>query len=79
MGDFLPFTTEHTAVVLAVETLFPLEYRNRYEERYRAQEISDLQLAERFRIPEDYARRAMYPAYLAAVREAREGTLKNLG
>jgi hypothetical protein len=55
--------------VLAIETLFPLEVRLRYEARYRAGEITDLLLAERFRIPEDYARRSVYPAYMQAVKE----------
>lgn len=78
IAPFSPFMTEQTAVVLAVETLFPLEYRLRYEDRYRAGEITDLQLAERFRIPEDYIRRAMYPAYMRAVEDARNGTLVSL-
>lgn len=73
--DFSPFDTEQTAEVLAVETLFPFELRERFEERYRAGEISDLQLAARFRIPEDYARQAMYPSYFEYIREVRAGSL----
>jgi hypothetical protein len=73
--DFSPFDTEQSAEVLAVETLFPFELRERYEDRYRAGEISDRQLATRFRIPEDYARQAMYPSYFESIRDVRRGTL----
>ena len=72
---FEAYTTEHMAEVLALETLFPLELRLQYEELYHADKISDRQLAERFRIPTDYARMGMYPSYLSHMRDIRSGTM----
>lgn len=75
MQQFSPFETEHQAEILALETLFPFELRSHFEERYRNGEITDHQLAIRFRIPEDYARMGMYPVYYQSIKDIRAGTL----
>lgn len=77
LETFSPYLTENAAVVLALETLFPFEIRSLYEERYRTGDISDHQLALRFRIPEQYARMGMYPSYFNTIRVIRQGTLIN--
>lgn len=75
LAAFSPYLSEGAAEILALETLFPFELRLHYESRYREGEITDHQLATRFRIPEEYARMGMYPGYFEAVREIRKDSL----
>lgn len=73
--NFEPHETEQLAEILALETLFPFELRSNHLAAYKANQISDLQLALRYRIPEEFARHAMYPAYYQAVERMRDGKL----
>lgn len=63
LEPFKPHNTEQDAEILALETLFPLELRLHHQADYTANKITDHQLALRYRIPERYARLAMYPNY----------------
>ena len=76
--SFDPYETEMTAEILALETLFPLELRTHHEAAYRSGEITDYQLALRYRIPEEYARLGMGKGYLESVKKLRGETLVSL-
>lgn len=67
LAPFAPHQTEQDAEILALETLFPLELRQFHEPAYSNGEITDYQLALRYRIPQEFARLAMYPNYSAAI------------
>lgn len=71
LAPFAPHETEQEAEILALETLFPLELRQQHEAAYSEGEITDYQLALRYRIPQEYARLAMYPHYRAAIAQLR--------
>ncbi len=73
--SFPPFVTESLAEVAAIETLFPLELRVFHEEAYDAGELTDYQLALRYRIPEKYVHIAMSPRYRDAISRIRTGKL----
>jgi hypothetical protein len=75
MERYEAYDTEFYAEILALETLFPLELRQYHRAAYEAGEISDYQLALRYRIPEDYARSAMYPDYFRQISKVRQDTL----
>jgi hypothetical protein len=61
--DYEPHNTETIAELLALEVLFPIELRSRHKEAYDAGEITDYQLALRYRIPEFYVGIAMLKGY----------------
>jgi len=75
---FRPHATEQDAEILALETLFPLELRIQFQSEYKNGAITDHQLALRYRIPETYARLAMYPNYMATISEIRNKKLVKL-
>lgn len=68
---FEPHGTEQDAEILALETLFPLELRAYHQDAYADGKITDHQLALRYRIPQEYARIAMYPNYNNVIRRIR--------
>ncbi|WP_176498011.1 hypothetical protein [Sphingomonas sp. HMP6] len=71
LEPFSPHGTEQDAEILALETLFPLELRQTHQPDYDAGKITDHQLALRYRIPEQYARLAMYPNYNSVIKRIR--------
>jgi hypothetical protein len=75
LEPFSPHGTEQQAEILALETLFPLELRLHHQADYTANKITDHQLALRYRIPEYYARLAMYPNYTRIVQGIRGNKL----
>lgn len=75
-GDFSPLNREQEAEFLALETLFPIEFRKEYlENPASASEVSEL--ATKFKIPLVYARIACQPTYNRAALSLR-GRLENL-
>lgn len=70
--EFDPLYTEMLAEILALETLFPLELRNHHREAYSQGQITDYQLALRYRIPEEHARLAMYTNYIQSIEARRD-------
>jgi hypothetical protein len=77
-APFDPHGTEQDAEILALETLFPFELRSHYLQDYADGKITDHQLALRYRIPQEYARMAMYPNYNNVIREIRGSKLVNI-
>lgn len=75
---FRPHDTEQDAEILALETLFPVELRQHHQAAYAAGAITDHQLALRYRIPEMYARLAMYPNYNASISKIRGDKLVDI-
>lgn len=74
-GDFEPLNREYEAELFALETLFPVEFRQDYlEEPPKPSEY--MVLAERFRIPLDYARLGCQPNYVRSATTLRGGLLK---
>jgi Zn-dependent peptidase ImmA (M78 family) len=65
------FDTEMAAEVMAIEVLFPLELREAHVESYRAGLLTDLQLAMRYKIPEQIVRSAMAPHYIETIQRLR--------
>lgn len=65
------FETEMGAEIMATEVLFPLELRETHLESYRAGGLTDLQLAMRYKIPEQVVRSAMAPHYIEAIQKLR--------
>ncbi len=75
-GDFSPLNREQEAELLALETLFPVEFRQDYLET-AADEGTVLALSQKFRIPLVHARLACRPTYNQAVVRLR-GRLEDL-
>ncbi len=75
-GDFAPLNREQEAELLALETLFPVEFRTDYLEK-SADEDTIKAFAKQFCIPEEYARLACRPTYNQAVIRIR-GRLEDL-
>jgi hypothetical protein len=73
--EFPAHASEDIAEILAIETLFPLELRKVHRSAYEKNEITDLQLALRYRLPEKFVRTAMYPSYYAQIEKLRKDTL----
>lgn len=65
-GNFAPLNREQEAELIALETLFPVEFRLDYLEE-PASEGKILELSEAFRIPLVYTRLACRPTYNQAV------------
>lgn len=78
LEDFAPFKTEELAEILAMETLFPMELRCFYKDAYDKGQISNLQLALRYRIPERYVRLAMLKGYYQVIYDARVNSFVKL-
>lgn len=70
-GGFAPLDREQEAELMALETLFPVEYRQNYLEN----PITDLAeydlVAQKFKIPLEYARMACQPNYVKVVTQLR--------
>lgn len=79
LEEFAPHATEQDAEILAIETLFPMELRRQHLDAYKAKKVTDHQLALRYRIPEFYARLAMYPTYYGIVENMRAGKFIDIG
>lgn len=69
-GDFPPLNREQEAELLALETLFPVEFRTDYVEE-AADEADVLKLSQKFRIPLVYARLACRPPYNQSILKLR--------
>lgn len=65
-GDFAPLNREQEAELLALETLFPVEFRLDYLKIPANEEVIET-LSKQFRIPIKYARLACRPTYNQAV------------
>ncbi len=65
-GNFAPLNREQEAELLALETLFPVEFRTAFVET-PAPEAVVVKLAEQFSIPLEYARLATRPTYNQSV------------
>lgn len=59
--------TEKLAEIFAIETLFPMELRRSLCDPLDANEISESQIAERYKVPVEYVRQGMRPEYFSAV------------
>ena len=75
-GNFAPLNREQEAELLALETLFPVEFRMDFLET-AASEEDVLRFSKKFRIPLVYARLACRPTYNQSVIRLR-GRLENL-
>ncbi|WP_457648996.1 hypothetical protein [Profundibacter sp.] len=75
-GNFAPLDREQEAELLALETLFPVEFRMDYLEQSPDEAIIK-SLSEQFRIPMEYTRLACRPTYNQAVIRLR-GRLEDL-
>lgn len=65
-GNFAPLNREQEAELIALETLFPVEFRLEYLEKPASEDVIR-GLSEKFRIPLVYARLACRPTYNQAV------------
>lgn len=70
-GDFKPFTREQEAIYLALETLFPVEFRQDYIENAPNDPATYYDLAKQFRIPVEYSIFACQPNYVKAITQQR--------
>jgi hypothetical protein len=66
-GDSAAFDTEKLAEIFAIETLFPMELRRTLCDPLDANEISEAQIAERYKVPVFYVKQGMRPEYFSAV------------
>lgn len=66
-GTFKPYETERVAENMALETLFPVEYRLKLVEDYWSGEVTAYQIAKMFCIPEYYISYSFQPSYLKAI------------
>ena len=62
-----PILSEKIAEIMAIELLFPLEFRLKHLDEYRNKTISDYSLALRYRIPVEFAEIAMFDTYIEKV------------
>ena len=70
-GEFPPFEREQEAEFLAVETLFPVEYRQPYIKTPPSTHEEYISLANKFRIPVRYVFFACQPSYVRNVTQLR--------
>lgn len=66
-GEFPPLNREQEAELMALETLFPVEFRMVYLESPIEDQAEYARLAEQFKIPAEYAYMACQPNYLKLV------------
>lgn len=76
LEDNAALDSEHMAEVMAIEALFPLELRETHEDAYNEGILTDLQLALRYKVPEEVVRSAMSPAYLKAIKQLRRDRVR---
>jgi len=69
-GEFAPFTREQEAEILALETLFPVEFRQDYLDEAPGEEVYKA-LANQFKVPLEYARLACQPVYVRTITQKR--------
>lgn len=67
-GDFAPLESEQRAELLALETLYPVEYRQHFLEEPEQDKAPEfyMSMAQEFRIPYEYAVLACQPTYVRA-------------
>lgn len=70
-GGFSPFEREQEAELLALETLFPVEFRQKYLENPVEDPGEYEEIADQFRIPLEYAVFACQPSYVKTVIQLR--------
>ena len=70
-GDFQPLNREQEAELMALETLFPVEFRQQYIEQPVMGSDDYLEIATKFRIPVEYARLACQPKYVKVITQLR--------
>lgn len=70
-GAFAPYEKEQQAELFALETLLPVEHRLALKPLLDAGTLSYLQIADRFKVPEFYARFSFQPSYLQAMQALR--------
>lgn len=70
-GESPPLTSERLAELYALETLLPVEFRLLHHERYTAGQISALDIATMYRIPQNYVELAFQPLYLQLAQKLR--------
>ncbi len=70
-GDFQPLDREQEAELLALETLFPVEYRQQYLEHPIADQDDYQRVAKQFSIPVEYAHLACQPNYVRTITQLR--------
>lgn len=70
-GDFPPLDREQQAELLALETLFPVEFRLKYLDDPVKSKDEYLKISKNFRIPIEYAILACQPNYVKMCRQLR--------
>ncbi len=75
LGVFKPLKSEEAAEILALETLAPVEYRLQLVDDYRSGAISANEVAEIFKIPEDFVDFSFQRHYLEAMSSLRKPLL----
>jgi len=78
-GDFAPLSREHQAELLALETLFPVEFRQKYLDNPIHEDADYIKIATEFRIPVEYAKIACQPNYVRMCTQRRGRLLETLG
>lgn len=68
---FPPFNSEELAEIMAIETLFPMELRRHLCDPLDEGKISPLQIALRYRIPQEYVHVGMGAAYFSSALRGR--------
>lgn len=76
-GDFAPLDREQEAELMALETLFPVEFRQDYLVNPISDQDEYMRVANQFKIPLEYAHMACQPNYIKVVTQIR-GRLLNL-
>jgi hypothetical protein len=74
-GTFKPYETERAAEHMALETLFPVEYRLKLVDDYRSGKISEDRIAAIFSIPKFYVPYSFQPTYLRSIADYRKPLL----
>lgn len=74
-GTFKPFETERAAEHMALETLFPVEYRLKLVDDYSSHKISAFDVANMFGIPEFYIPYSFQPSYMRSIVDYRKPLL----
>lgn len=74
-GPFIPYETERAAEHMALETLFPVEYRLKLVDDYRNQKFTAAEIAKMFGIPKYYIPYSFQPTYLQNIEDYRKPLL----
>lgn len=72
--EYVPGRTEEQALILAIETLFPLELRRGFLDDYDGNGLNDKKLSARFEIPPEIVSDSFSPTYFSwAIRNRADG------